>query len=254
MIVIAAACGGDKKPKNKPSEDAGARADALRVSGEAERDKLFLSVPTAKAVEGVIERLSAKPHIAGTKANEAVAKEIMRTLGRMGWKLGTQTYDVYLPHPKKLSLKADGVDLAVTEPAAAKYGDETVFQTWNAYSASGRVKAALVEDVAAAKSKILLVPYGPLYRGAQVASTSRRRIRRSHSSPPSRASWACARSGSRMPSTCRSTTARLRTGSRRRSTSCSGKTEARRGARQAPRGRAPREVAADEGRRQSGEV
>jgi N-acetylated-alpha-linked acidic dipeptidase len=169
--VIVAACGGEKKPKSKVYEDAAAPADALRVTSEADRDKLFLSVPTAKAIEGVIERLSAKPHIAGTKQNEEVAKEIMRTLGRMGWKLGTQQYDVYLPHPKKLSLEADGVEIPLTEPS--KYGDETILQTWNAYSASGKATGAIVEDVAAAKGKILLVAYGALYRGAQVAAAER---------------------------------------------------------------------------------
>lgn len=171
-LLLVAACGGDKTPPKK-SDIAPVPADAARVTGDAERDKLFLSVPTAKAVEGVIERLTAKPHIAGTKANEDVAKEIMRTLGRMGWKLGTQQYDVYLPHPKQLALRADGVDISVVEPAGAPYGKDLVLANWNAYSASGRVKAALVEDLAAAKGKILLVPYGPLYRGAQVAAAER---------------------------------------------------------------------------------
>ncbi|MDQ3337831.1 MAG: M20/M25/M40 family metallo-hydrolase [Myxococcota bacterium] len=169
LLVIVAACGGEKKPAKKHFEDAAVPADARRVSGDAERDKLFLSVPTAKAVEGVIERLSAKPHVAGTKANEDVAKEIMRTLGRMNWKLGTQQYDVYLPHPKKLSLRADGVDVSVSETAT----DDIVLHNWNAYSASGSAKGAVVEDLAAAKGKIALLPYGPLYRGAQVAQAER---------------------------------------------------------------------------------
>ena len=184
LVVIVAACGGEKKPKKRVYEDAAA-AGAARVSGDADRDKLFLSVPTAKAVEGVIERLSAKPHIAGTKPNEEVAKEIMRTLGRMGWKLGTQQYDVYLPHPKKLSITLRGdkpVEIAVTEPAAARYGDETVFHNWNAYAASGKASGPLVDgnvgtpddlkslDV---KGKVVLLRYGPLYRGAQVAHAER---------------------------------------------------------------------------------
>jgi len=185
LVVIAAACGGEKKPKKKVYEDAAAPADALRVTGDADRDKLFLSVPTAKAVEGVIERLSAKPHVAGTKANEDVAKEIMRTLGRMGWKLGTQQYDVYLPHPKKLSITLRGdkpVEISVIEPAGAKYGDEPVLSSWNAYSASGNASGPLVDgnygtpddlkglDV---KGKVVLLRYGPLYRGAQVAHAER---------------------------------------------------------------------------------
>jgi N-acetylated-alpha-linked acidic dipeptidase len=164
IVVVVAACGGEKKPK-KVFEDA-ARPAEPRVGSDVDRDKLFLSVPTPKAVEGIIERLSAKSHVAGTPANEAVAKEIMRTLGRMGWKLGTQQYDVYLPHPKKLSITIRGdkpIEISTRE------GD---VDNWNAYSASGKVSGALGEgdDV---KGKIALVPYGALYRGAQVAKAER---------------------------------------------------------------------------------
>ncbi len=184
VIVIAAACSGEKKQK-KVYEDAALPPDAIRVTSEADRDKLFLSVPTSKAVARVIERLAAKPHLAGTPANEEVAKEIMRTLGRMGISMGTSQFDVLLPHPKKLSIRILGdkpVDIAVTEPSAAKYGDDTVLHNWNAYSASGKVSAPIVygnygsaEDLAAAKpkGKVLLLRYGPLYRGAQVAAAER---------------------------------------------------------------------------------
>lgn len=174
-MIAGAACGGDKK--RKVYEDAAVAADALRVTSAADRDRLFLAVPTAKAVEGVIERLSAKPHVAGTQANEDVAKEIMRTLGRMGWKLGTQQYDVYLPHPKKLSITVFGdkpIEIAVTEPAAAKYGEDALSLGWNAYAASGTAKGPLaIGDAADVKGKIVLVPYGSLYRGAQVAKLER---------------------------------------------------------------------------------
>lgn len=170
LLAVLAACGGEKKPKKKVHEDAAVAVDATRVSGDAERDKLFLSVPTAKAAEGIIERLSAKPHVAGTPANEEVAKEIMRTLGRMGWKLGTQQYDVYLPHPKKLVLRADGADIPLTE--GGKSGDDLLLQSWNAYSASGTVKGAIGEG-ADVKGKIALVPYAAMYRGAQVAAAEK---------------------------------------------------------------------------------
>lgn len=167
LLAIAAACGGDKKPKRDVREDAGLPADAARVTGDADRDRLFLAVPTARAALGIVERLAAQPHVAGTKANEAVAKEIMRTLGRMGWRLGTQQYDVYLPHPKRLAIRAGTTEIAVTEP------DEPPVLTWNAYSASGKVRAALVEDLARAKGKILLLPFGAPSPGAQVAAAER---------------------------------------------------------------------------------
>ncbi|HET9485192.1 MAG TPA: M28 family peptidase, partial [Xanthomonadales bacterium] len=185
IVVLIAACGGGKKPKKRVYEDAAPTVDALKISGDADRDKLFLSVPTAKAVEGVIERLSKQPHVAGTPANEEVTKEIMRTLGRMGWKLGTQQYDVYLPHPKKLAItvRADKpIEIAVTEPSAAKYGGDPTHVGWNAYSASGKVSGAIVdagygtvEELAKlqAKGKVLVVRYGPSYRGVPVANAER---------------------------------------------------------------------------------
>ena len=75
LLVLAIVVGcGDKKPKRRVFEDAAAVAvDAMRITGEADRDKLFLSVPSTKAVAGVIERLSVKPHFAGTPENEEVA-------------------------------------------------------------------------------------------------------------------------------------------------------------------------------------
>jgi N-acetylated-alpha-linked acidic dipeptidase len=182
-------CGGDKKAK-KVVEDAARPVDAMRVTGDADRDKLFLSVPTSRAVEDVIKRLAEHPHIAGTKPNEEVAKEIMRTLSRMGWKVGTQQFDVYFPHPKKLSITLRGdkpVSIATTEPSSAPYGNDELFAAWNAYSASGKASGALVygnygrsEDLATLKKagvdpkgKVLLLRYGPLNRGAQVASAER---------------------------------------------------------------------------------
>jgi N-acetylated-alpha-linked acidic dipeptidase len=151
LVIALAACGGEKKPAAK-KDDAGVAA--ARVSGEADRDKLFLSVPSANAVEGIVERLSAQPHLAGTPANEAVAKEIMRTLGRMGWKVGTQQYDVYLPHPKTVTL--DGVPL----------------EDWLAYSGSGKVKAPVVE-ILEAKGKIALVPFGLIDHAVMVRDAER---------------------------------------------------------------------------------
>ncbi|MDQ3370481.1 MAG: M28 family peptidase, partial [Myxococcota bacterium] len=190
VVAVAVGCRGDSRPRPRVIEDAAVPVDALRVSTPAERDALFLGVPTAKAVKGVIERLAVKPHVAGTPANEEVAKEIMRTLGRMGWKIGTAPYGVYLPLPKRLAIKVaaePAFELAVTEPAAAKYGDAPALLAWNAYSASGTVKgpvvygsyggsaelAALARAGVAVRGKVLLLRYGAMYRGAQVAAAER---------------------------------------------------------------------------------
>lgn len=168
VLIALAACGGERKPA-AVKKDAGLPADAARVTGEADRDRLFLSVPSAKAVEGIIERLSATSHVAATPENEAVGKEIMRTLGRMGWKLGTQQYDVYLPHPKRLAITIRGDDKSRPIVIPTKEGD---LDTWNAYSASGTVTGPIGEGTDV-KGKIALVPYGDVYRGVQVAAAEK---------------------------------------------------------------------------------
>ncbi len=182
VLAMLAACG-EKKQNKKVYEDAAVKPDAPHVTGDADRDKLFLSVPSTKAVQGVIERLSVKPHVAGTKENEEVAKEIMRTLGRMGWRLGTQQYDVYLPYPKKLSILVRGdkpIEISVREPSAAKYGDDPLYLGWTAYSASGTASGPIVDgghggdaELVKAKGAVVLVRYGAVYRGAQVAAAQR---------------------------------------------------------------------------------
>ena len=183
VVIAIAACSGEKRPKKQIHEDAARPVDALAVTDDAGRDQLFLSVPTTRAVEDLLQRLSKQPHVAGTPANADVGKEILGTLGRLRWKLGTQQYDVYLPHPKKLAVSIRApqpIAISVEEPSAAPYGNAPVHQTWNAYAASGKASAPLVdagygrpEDLAGVKGKIALVRLGKLYRGVQVANAER---------------------------------------------------------------------------------
>lgn len=189
-IAAIAACGGDKRPKQRVVEDAAVPVDALRVTTAAERDALFLAVPTAKAVDDIVARLAAQPHVAGTKANEDVAKEIMRTLGRMGWKLGVADYHVYLPLPRDVAITVEGepgFEVATVEAANAKYPEAPELLAWMAGSASGTAKAPLVyashgraQDLAALKAagvdvrgKVVLLRTGAASRGAQVAAVER---------------------------------------------------------------------------------
>ncbi|HLL24951.1 MAG TPA: hypothetical protein VK427_22610, partial [Kofleriaceae bacterium] len=88
LIAIVAACRGEPKPQIH--EDAAAPPPMTPSNNTAVRDATFVAVPTAAAVADVLARIV-------TKSPEESAKEIMRTLGRLGWKLGSQRYDVYLP-------------------------------------------------------------------------------------------------------------------------------------------------------------
>ncbi len=184
-VVGVVGCRGDSKPAPTSEPEAPAKPS---IATAKERETLFLGVPTAKAVRGTIERLSATPHVAGTAANIAVSREIMATLGRLQIKVGVAEYHVYMPHPRALSVKVRGdkpFELAVVE--ASKESTAPELLAWNAYSANGKVAAPLVyagfgrdEEFAALakagvdpKGKVVLLRYGPLYRGAQVASAER---------------------------------------------------------------------------------
>jgi N-acetylated-alpha-linked acidic dipeptidase len=188
LLGVLAGCHGDAPPP--PTEDpaAAGSSSAPSIATAAEREAVFLRVPTAKAVRATIERLSAKPHVAGSPANGDVARDLLATLGRLGIRVGVTEYHVYLPYPRTLSLTVRGkqpLALATVEASTDPAAPELL--GWNAYSASGTVAAPVVyagqgrdQDFAALRAagvdpagKVVLLRYGPLYRGAQVARAER---------------------------------------------------------------------------------
>jgi N-acetylated-alpha-linked acidic dipeptidase len=152
----------------------------------------FLAVPTADDVKAQITALAAKPHMAGTPGDAEVATALASKLKALGFDVSVDEYPVYMPHPKKISIVVRGdkpIELATRERAGSRpiAADAPELYGWNAYSASGKVTAPAVlagygrdEEFAAlakqgidVKGKIAILAYGPLYRGAQVASAER---------------------------------------------------------------------------------
>lgn len=70
---------------------------APHVTTAAERDALFRAVPTPRAIHATIARLAVTPHPAGSPANEAVARDILSTLGRLGLRTGIADVPVLMP-------------------------------------------------------------------------------------------------------------------------------------------------------------
>lgn len=199
VIVAMAGCSGEPRPRAtawRPAPAGSADAAPAELAGAAvpappsarDHEQRFLAAPTSGGAQATIERLAARPHVAGTRANEEVGDAIVGMLGGLGIQARGVEYQVYLPFPRELSLRVRGTPplvLAATEPGAP--GQAPELWAWNAYSASGKVSAPVIyagygrdEDFArlrAAKvdprGKVALLRYGPLYRGAQAASAER---------------------------------------------------------------------------------
>ncbi len=154
------------------------------------REAAFVKVPTSDGIAATIGALSAEPHVAGTPGALRSADRLAAMLGPLGFAVETAEYQVYLPHPTKLSIAIRGGPTLVTveEPGGRKI-DAGAFElmTWNTYGVAGKVSAPVVfadtgsaADFAALakagvdpKGKVVLLRYGPLYRGAQVASAEK---------------------------------------------------------------------------------
>jgi hypothetical protein len=88
VVGLIVGCRGESKQKPKGDDvRATAPADAWTPGTTAEAERLFLAVPTARAAKEIVDRLAA-PRTASVHANDHAARDIARTLGRLGWKIG----------------------------------------------------------------------------------------------------------------------------------------------------------------------
>lgn len=151
---------------------------------QGEVEAAFLAVPTSASVRETMTATSSKPCMAGSPGAAAVATYLGKTLRDLGFKVDIREYDVYLPYPKRIAVTVHDkvtLELSLLEPLDGVSAPEAL--TWNAYSASGTVHAPVVpvgtgSDAELAgldiKGKVVLMRYGPLYRGAQVAAVERK--------------------------------------------------------------------------------
>ncbi len=159
-------------------------------SSAAERrwEELFRAVPAAGSARAHLRRLTAEPHVAGTKEDYATAIYVRDQMRSYGLSAEIKEYQVLLPfpkHPAVVELIAPRrVRLPVKEavvPEDATSASPKIIPLFNGYSASGDVTAPLVyvnyglpPDYEAlrkagvdVKGKIVIARYGNSFRGVK---------------------------------------------------------------------------------------
>jgi N-acetylated-alpha-linked acidic dipeptidase len=159
-----------------------------RAAAERRWEEQFRAVPDPKSAREHLRRLTAEPHIAGTKEDYATAIYVRDQLRSYGLNADLKEYEVWLNYPKTASV----LELITNrrQPLSVKEavvpGDPTssnpkITPLFNGYAASGDVTGAVVyanyglpndyEDLKKAgvdvKGKIVVVRYGNSFRGVK---------------------------------------------------------------------------------------
>jgi N-acetylated-alpha-linked acidic dipeptidase len=143
------------------------------------------SIPEAARVGGYMKRMSSKPHLAGTPASKQNAEYALGLLKEWGLDAHLEEFEALLPTPKSRLLEVlspQPFHAKLNEPPVP--GDISSFNkdevpTYNAYSGSGDVTAALVyvnygmpgdyeylaKNNIDVKGKIVIARYGGGWRG-----------------------------------------------------------------------------------------
>ena len=148
----------------------------------------FRSVPTPASSREHLRRLTAEPHVAGTKEDYATAIYVRDQIRSYGIPAELKEYDVLLPYPKQPAIveliRPRREKLTVKEAVIAEdrsSSNPKIIPLFNGYSASGDVTAPLVyvnyglpPDYEAlkkvgvnVKGKIVIARYGNSFRGVK---------------------------------------------------------------------------------------
>ncbi len=152
------------------------------------REEQFRAVPAASSAREHLRRLTAEPHVAGTKEDYATAIYVRDQMRSFGLAAELKEYDVLLPYPKRpavVELIAPRRErLALSEAVIAEdpsSSSSKIIPLFNGYSPSGDVTAPLVyvnyglpPDYEAlkkagvdVKGKIAIARYGNSFRGVK---------------------------------------------------------------------------------------
>jgi N-acetylated-alpha-linked acidic dipeptidase len=195
LAVIAAFCCVTLAPRvafvASQSEDGPNEIAGFTLSGsttERQWEDKFRSVPAADSAREHLRRLTAQPHVAGTKEDYETAVYVRDRMREYGLNAEIKAYDVLLPYPKQPSLieliaprrERLGLQEAVLseDPSSS---NPRIIPLFNGYSASGDVTAPLVyvnyglpkdyEELqklgVSAKGKIAIARYGNSFRGVK---------------------------------------------------------------------------------------
>ncbi|MEO8360379.1 MAG: M28 family metallopeptidase [Vicinamibacteria bacterium] len=172
-----------------PSGYTKATADA-----NAAFEKIFLDTPTPENARRWLSQLTEDPHVAGTPAEKKVADWVNAKLKEFGLETEVVKYDVFLNHPKSVSLKMVEPrveELSLREDNFPGDKDSTPrgeFPAFHGYGASGKANGEVVyvnygspADHERLKGmgisvvgKIVLVKYGGAFRGLKVKEAQER--------------------------------------------------------------------------------
>jgi N-acetylated-alpha-linked acidic dipeptidase len=169
-------------------------------SGPASRDalasaeKVFLDTPTPDRARRWLAQLTEDPHVAGTPQEKKLAEYVLARFKEFGLDAEVKRYDVFLNHPKSVSLTLVAparMELNLREEPYDVDKDSSptgMFPAFHGYGASGKVEGEVVyvnygspADFdrlrgmgISVDGKITLVRYGGAFRGLKVKESQDR--------------------------------------------------------------------------------
>ncbi len=152
------------------------------IPAQQELERKARALPSKDRLHAYMERMAAKPHVAGSAGSKAVADYAASQLKDWGLDVTVERLEALLPYPTVRILETTGFRAQLTEPALAEDPDTAAadqIPTFNAYAASGDISAQMVyanygtpEDYAFLESqgvsilgKIVIARYGRVWRG-----------------------------------------------------------------------------------------
>jgi len=161
---------------------------AKQLQAQKDREVKFRAVPNRESAREHLRRLTAVPHVAGTKADYDTAIYVRDQFREYGLAADLKEYEVLLPYPKRPAVvelvsprreRLSVSEAAIPEDPSSSHSD--IISLFNGYSASGDVTAPLVyvnyglpDDYEAldklgvkVKGRIALARYGNSFRGVK---------------------------------------------------------------------------------------
>lgn len=156
------------------------------INQKSDYERYFLNNVDSNRFRVHLEKLTIKPHVAGSKANEDVRDYMTSVMDKSGFEVSHYPYDIYLSsnpgtselsivRPKRVQLNQKE-DILDEDPFSS---NPLLWKGWNAYSGSGDVTAEVIyvnygrkEDFEmlkklgiSIKGKIVIARYGGNFRG-----------------------------------------------------------------------------------------
>src|SRR5688572_24325343 len=161
---------------------------AQAPAGISAPEQVFLDTPTPDRARRWLAALTEEPHVAGTPAEKKVADYVLARFKEFGLEAELVRYDVFLNHPRHVSLKITSPvqeELSLIEQPYDVDKDSTMdgmFPAFHGYGASGTAEGQVVyvnygtpADYArlsglgiSVEGKIALARYGAVFRGLKV--------------------------------------------------------------------------------------